>query len=457
MFFEQITTPGLGCYSYAIGCPTAGQMVVVDPRRDVGVYLNIAREHEMRITHIFDTHVHADHVSGAQELRALTGADICIHESAPVRYQAKKLRDGDAFSFGNVAIRVVHTPGHTPDSISLLISELARSASPARILTGDLLFVGDIGRPDLPGDQILDTQIKNLYDSLHHTLQPLPDYLEVYPAHGEGSLCGQGMSAKPFSTLGYERVANPMLLHPDFVSFKHAILSNLPMRPQSFSGIIKQNMEGAAIPPKRELAVYALSPEQICAVQNAGAVILDLRDALSYGAAHIPGSINVDFSSGPRLNWVGVAIPPGVPIALVLSSDEAFGDMCLELRRIGYDDVKGWLKGGFQAWLESGNETEGLPWLSATALRARIAAGSPPALIDVRTPREYGAGHIDGAVHLPFDRIMEAVTCPVSATEETVVVCQGGFRAGIAASMLQARGCRKLAVLSGGMDAWENT
>jgi len=456
MYFEQITTPGLGCFSYAIGCPLAGVMTVVDPRRDTKIYLRIAEEYGMRITHIFDTHVHADHISGAQQLRAETGADIYIHESAPISYEAKRVKCGDEFKFGNAFIRVLHTPGHTPNSVSFLVSDLARSPEPEMILTGDLLFVGDIGRPDLPGAAMMDGLIQNLYDSLHKTLGPLPDYLEVYPGHGQGSLCGQGMSAKPFSTLGYERLTNPMMQLLDFSEFKRTILSNLPMRPQSFSGIIPGNMENIPVIPVCEnLAGYALTADETEALRKEGVTLLDLRDGLSFSAAHIPGSIHVDASSSSMLNWIGVAIPPGTPLVLILPSCKGFEEMRLELQRIGYDTaLKGWLKGGLNAWLDSGREIQRLPHLSASVLRTRLSSADAPLLIDVRTPKEFEAMHIEGATNLPFDRILESACPDILLNNEAVVICRSGFRASIAAGLLLARGCTNLKVLSGGMTAW---
>ena len=460
MFFEQISTPGLGCYSYAIGCPSGGVMAVVDPRRDIDVYLRIAAENGMRITHIFDTHVHADHISGAQDLRASTHADIYIHESAPVKYEAKKLKNGDEFEFGYVTVNTLHTPGHTPNSVSLLITDTTRSPEPEMILTGDLLFVGDIGRPDLPGAEILDEQVENLYNSLYKTLWALPDYLEVYPSHGQGSLCGQGMSAKPFTTLGYERLANPMLQFPDFAGFKSAILSKFPMRPQSFPSIINTNMNGAALVPERnlaELAKYALSADKADELRKDGALLLDLRNALAYGVAHIPGSINVDFSDGPKLNWLGVAVPPGVPLVLILPSDNNFEEICVELRRIGYDTIKGWLKDGIHAWIDSDRETQSLPYLSASDLRMRLAGPNHPVMLDVRSPEEFKSMKIEGSINLTFDRIMEQSTCPVNPDKEVIVICQSGFRAGIAASILRAQGCIHVSILSGGVNAWLRT
>ena len=453
MYFEQLSTPGLGCYSYIIGCPQAGVMAVLDPRRDIDAYLRVANENEMRVTHIFETHIHADHVSGAQELRAVTGADIYIHESSAVEYEVKKIKNMDWFTLGNAFIRALHTPGHTPNSVSLLISDLSRHPDPQMIMTGDLLFVGDIGRPDLPGDELLDDQVVNLYNSLYVTLAKLPDYLEVYPAHGEGSLCGRGMSAKPSTTLGYERLANPMLQFTEFNAFKKAVLSDLPMRPQSFTGIINANMNAAAQPEQVSMD-SALSANQADRLQKAGATLLDLRDALSYSAAHIPGSVNVDFTDGPRLNWVGVAVPPGVPLVLVLPSEYSYDAVRVELRRIGYDTVKGWLKGGVDAWTQNGGEIQILPYISVPELRTRIDGKNPPVMIDVRSSGEFSNANIKGAANLTFSQILEKDALPIDSGTEAVIICQSGFRAGVAASMLQARGYERVSVLSGGMAEW---
>ena len=456
MYFEQITTPGLGCFSYVVGCPGAGVMMVVDPRRDTDIYLRIAEQYNMRITHIFDTHIHADHISGAQQLRAETNADVYIHESAPVSYKAKRIKDGDEFTFGNAYVRILHTPGHTPESISLLISDLARSKKPEMILTGDLLFVGDIGRPDLPGAEILDEQIENLYNSLYKVLGELPDYLEVYPGHGQGSLCGQGMSAKPLSTLGYERLTNPMMQYCNFADFKQVILSNLPMRPQSFSGIISGNMnEVSIIPMCEDLSKYALSAEAVNELHKNGTTLLDLRDALSFSAAHIPGSINVDASSSSMLNWIGVVVPPGTPLVLILPNDKSFEEMQLELQRIGYDTIIGWLKGGIHAWLDKGFKTLDLLHISVSNLQKLISGANSPALIDVRTPKEFEKMNIVGAINYPFDQILETDNLCDILNKESVIVCQSGFRASIAASLLQAKGYSGISVLSGGMNAWK--
>ena len=455
MYFKQISTPGLGCFSYAVGSPPAGVMAVIDPRRDIGEYLRIAQEQGLRITHIFDTHVHADHISGAHELRAATGADLFIHENAPVGYEAKKLQDGDEFRLGEVILKVLHTPGHTPNSVSLLVTDLARATTPALLLTGDLLFVGDVGRPDLPGAEIMTEQVENLYRSLYQTLASLPDDLEVYPAHGQGSLCGQGMSAKPSSTLGLERSTNPMLNCADYQGFKSAIMARLPMRPQSFSSIIATNLDGAAVLAGKHPPEYAQTPEAIDKAINAGALPLDLRNPASFSKVHLKGSISVDAANPSMLNWIGVVVPPGLPLVLVLPANRSFEEILNQLRLIGYDNVKGWLEDDLQAWRQSGRTTESLPTLTADDLKMRLGEANPPTIIDVRNPEEFNARKIEGAINLPLNRLAVERSIPVPPDREIVVMCQSGFRSGIAASILQSMGYSKVSNLSGGILSWK--
>ncbi len=454
MFLQQITTPGLGCYSYIIGCPLAGVAAVVDPRRDVGIYLEIAKKNNMRITHIFDTHVHADHISGGRELAKASGADIYIHEGAPVGYEVKKLAHGEEFSFGNTHIKVLHTPGHTPNSISLVVFDFARSPEPELILTGDLLFVGDIGRPDLPGEEIMDEQVRNLYDSLHSTLGELPDGVEVYPAHGQGSLCGSGMSGKPHSTLGYERKANHRLTLKNFEDFKKSVLSHLPMRPQSFSHIISTNLKGAPIISHCGYKKKGLSVEAVAFLVAEGALVLDLRHSLAFAAAHIPGSIHVDASAPPAPNWVGTVIPPHSRLVLLLNAQEEFEARLTELRRIGYDDVEGFLEGGIDAWIDKGKAVQSIPYIGALDLQKRLAEPQPPTVIDVRTDEEKAAFSMEGALQMPFEKLLASPVCPDCPIKHKVVVCQSGYRAAIAASLLQARGCENISILAGGVAAY---
>ena len=351
MYFKQIVVEGMGCLSYIIGCPEAKVACVVDPKRDVQDYIDIAREQEMKITHIFETHLHADHVSGNMELRSRTGADIYLFEGSPAQFDFKPVKDRDKFEFGKVKIEILKTPGHTPHSLSILITDRARSDEPWFILTGDCLFVGNIGRPDLAGAELLEEQVNNLYDSLYEKLGKLPESIEIFPAHGEGSLCGKGMSPKSSSTIGYEKRSNPILnLSKD--EFKNEFSQSFPERPKSFSHIISTNVKG---PPLLERCpvIRDMSPLQVKEEMERGAVILDTRDTAAFGGVHIPGSINIGFAK-QTANWIGMVIDPEAELILVVTDEKAYDNMCTQLHRIGYDKIIGYLYGGITSWQEMG-------------------------------------------------------------------------------------------------------
>ena len=453
MYFNQISVPGMGCLSYVIGCPRAKAMAVIDPKRDVQDYLEIAREEGMQITHVFNTHLHADHVSGDQELRLATGADIYIHESAPVEYRHKDLKEGDVFELGAAKMEVLHTPGHTPNSISLLVTDKLRSEEPQMLLTGDLLFVGDIGRPDLPGAEILDAQVENLYNSLYAKLAKYPDHLEVFPAHGEGSLCGRGMSAKKSSTLGYERRANPMLGFESFDAFKAEVMSAFPVRPKSFSHIIQTNLQGAATLDACPMD-KSLTPKQFEEMMNDGAVIIDARDSAAFGGFHIPGSINIGFEK-QLANWVGMVIDPDAEIILVVDDREDYDRMVTELHRIGYDLIFGYLSGGIMAWLMSGRAVEQLEQTSPQQLAKRLEK-SNLRVVDVRTPAEWESSRIKWAEHIPLSDILSNTFPEARKDDEMVLQCGSGYRSNIAASIMKQAGYTNVKSLAGGIFAWSN-
>ncbi len=451
MYFKQILTPGLGCYSYVIGSPQAGEAVVVDPKRDIADYLEIAREEGLRLAHVIETHLHADHVSGAMELVAATGAAVYIHPGAGVEYPHKALADGEILTMGAVRLEALHTPGHTPNSLSLLVSDLDRCETPALLLTGDVLFVGDIGRPDLPGEQILQLQVQNLYDSLYVKFGRLPPDLEVYPGHGQGSLCGRTMSDKGVTTLGYERRANKMLGLPSFEAFKEAVLARLPDRPKSFDRIPEINRQGAPLlercPRYREI-----SPEGFeTLMSEPKAVVIDTRDASAFGGAHIPGSLNIGFEK-QLANWVGMSVEPDANILIVATDRQQFMDMTVELHRIGYDNILGYLAGGMAAWIRSGRPIDSLGQMSVHELAAALARPNPPVLLDVRTPGEWEAGHIAAASHHPFAETL-ASGMNLCFKDPVAVICGSGYRSNISGSALAAKGCQVRAV-AGGMTAW---
>jgi glyoxylase-like metal-dependent hydrolase (beta-lactamase superfamily II)/rhodanese-related sulfurtransferase len=453
MYFNQLEVPGLGCLSYVIGCPKAKAMVVVDPKRDIQDYLTISREEGMQITHVFNTHVHADHVSGDQELRLATGADIYIHESAPVEYRHKDIKDSEVFEIGAARIKVLHTPGHTPNAVSLLVTDTMRSDEPQMLLTGDLLFVGDIGRPDLPGAEILDEQVSNLYHSLYEKLSSYPDHLEIFPGHGQGSLCGRGLSAKKSSTLGYERRANPMLRFGSFEEFRADVLSAFPTRPKSFSHIIQTNLKGAATLDACPID-KGLTPRQFEELVADGATIIDARDSAAFGGFHIPGSINIGFEK-QLANWVGMVVDPTAEIILVVDDRDDYDRMVTELHRIGYDLIFGYLSGGIMAWLMSGKAVDQLEQTSPQQLAARLENGGIR-IIDVRTPAEWKDGHIRQAEHFPLTEIMEGRFPKAGKDDEIVLQCGSGYRSNIAASILRRAGFNKIKSLAGGAFAWSN-
>lgn len=454
MYFKQITVSGLGCNSYIIGCPAARQAVVVDPKRDVQDYMDISRDEGMKITHIIETHVHADHVSGNQELKSRTGADIYYGEGSPVKFNHKVLKEGDIIDFGMVKLEIMATPGHTPNSISILVTDKARSDMPELILTGDLLFVGSIGRPDLAGAEILDAQVKNLYDSLYEKLHLLPDYLEVFPAHGQGSLCGKGLSAKASSTLGYERLTQPVLQYSGFNEFYEKITETFPVRPKSFTHIISTNANGASL-LERCPVEQLLNPDQFDSILQQGATIIDTRDTASFGGFHIPGAINIGFEK-QMANWIGMVVEPSENLLLVVDDRSKYDEMTTQLHRIGYDNIFGYLSGGMAAWILNGMPIESLSPISAAALRQQVDENNSGHMIDVRTPEERSQSHIPDSVHIPMTRILtDGLDIPKD--EEIILVCGTGYRANIVASRLKQDGFSHVHSLAGGITAWMNS
>ena len=411
MYFKQFEVPGIGCLSYVIGCPAAKVAAVIDPKRDVQEYLDIAGNQGMKITHVIETHIHADHVSGNLEIRSRTGADIYFYETAPVTFEHKTFKEGDCIELGTAKLEVVYTPGHTPHSLSLLVTDKSRSEEPWFVLSGDLLFVGDIGRPDLAGKELLERQVENLYESIYKKLGKLSDRLEVFPAHGQGSLCGRGMSSKTSTTLGYERRTNPLLRLESVDEFKKSFMLEYPARPKSFSHIISMNTNGAPLLDRRT-EDRPLTPSQFREAMERGTKVIDTRDAPAYGGVHIPGSINIGFGS-QMANWIGMAVEPESDILLVFTEDAKYKDMCTLLYRIGYDNVIGYLQGGIPAWQEHGYPIERLSQMSVQELQEEITRNTDLRIIDVRSESEWNKGHIEAAELLPLpEMVLKDVDLP---------------------------------------------
>jgi len=452
MFFKQFKVDGLGCLSYLIGCPRVSRAVVVDPKRDIQEYIDTARQEKMKITGIIETHVHADHISGARELQVETDAPIYIGEHTPVSYEASFLKEGDVITFGSVKIEVVSTPGHTPFSISLAVSDLLRGDMVQLLLTGDLLFVGSVGRPDLAGEELLDEQICNLYESLNDKLERFEDSVEIFPAHGEGSACGKGISPKLSSTLGYERKTNPYLTL-DFDAFKREMEKSIPRRPRNFTHIIGTNTKGAAT-LKSLNQVYHLGVSDIKKVLEKDVALVDLRDAACFGGAHIPGSINIGLSPSSA-SWLGDIVDPETHIVLVSSSEGDVKKAVTMFRRVGYDHIYGYCV-GVVGWVQSGEETGFLPQISIHALQHVIERYPDHVLLDVRTNEEWEQGHVEGAFHMPIHILLDnGIEDHFSKEDHISVICRSGYRSNIAASFLKLKGFIHVYSVIGGMLAWQ--
>ncbi|MBI3455439.1 MAG: MBL fold metallo-hydrolase [Candidatus Rokubacteria bacterium] len=446
MIFKAFPDEGAGCIAYLIGCEHAGAAAVVDPSRpELDEYVEVARARGLTVTHVIDTHIHADHVSGNRELSGRTGAALCLHEAADVRFPYRSLRDGERLGLGTVEIRVLHTPGHTPESTSLLVTDTTRAPEPWFVLTGDTLFIGDVGRPDFGGEQAA----VELHRSLFERLLPLGDALEVYPAHGAGSMCGRAMSAKLGSTIGFERRFNPALRHTDPGAFVRALMEGLPPRPPNMDQIIAKNR--GVVMLKRSTPEH-LRPEALRARLEAGATLVDMRDPRAFGAGHVAGSLNVWIDSPQFAERVSWFVPSGRPIVLLAETEADMGRALAALTRIGLDDVAGYVVGS-AAVRASGLPVAELPNVTAPDLSRRLAADRDLVVLDVREPFEWEEGHIPEARHIPMRQVTGRLA-DLPRDRAIALVCRGGPRSSTVGSLLLAHGFTRLLNVWGGMTGW---
>jgi glyoxylase-like metal-dependent hydrolase (beta-lactamase superfamily II)/rhodanese-related sulfurtransferase len=428
---------------------------VVDPQRDVRPYLEAAQSHGLQITHIIETHLHADHVSGNTELAARTNADIYIHEAAEAEFPHKPLKDGDVLELGAVRIAVRHTPGHTPESITLLVSDTKRAQEPWMALTGDLLFVGDIGRPDLVGAEAVRGLAADLYNSLFENILKLDDSLIIYPGHGAGSLCGRSIGSVRSSTLGYERKYNPALEQRSREVFVEYMTTNLPEQPGNHRRIKAINRRGSR--PLGEVTPQPLSIPEAIPHFRRGAGLLDLRSKAAYVDRHVPGSVHLE--AGDQFsNRVGFVLSAEQPVILLLENEADYADVVYSLARVGYDQVLGYLAGGLDAWEAAGLAvTSGdIQDVSAIELKSLIASGNGdrPVVIDVREPWEYAQGHIPGAKLIPLGQLVGSLA-ELEPSHPVAVVCASGSRSQSAAALLGQKGFAKVYNLQDGMHGWQ--
>jgi hydroxyacylglutathione hydrolase len=458
MRIERLYTPGLAQVAYLVGDEQAGVAALIDPRRDVDAYLELARANGLRITDVFETHIHADFVSGAPELAAATGATLHAGRLGEVDYPHHALDDGDEVAVGGLRVRALHTPGHTPEHLCYFVTdpqgEHGGSVAPPALFSGDMLFVGEVGRPDLLGAEATDRLAGQLFDSVQR-LRELPDNLIVYPGHGAGSACGKSIGDSPSTTIGQEKLVNYAFQIHERDAFKRAILEGMPPAPTYYPILKKLNKAGApllaTLPAARMLAV-----EEVKQAVADGALLLDTRSPAAFGGAHIAGALFAGL--GPNFSaWLGWLAPYEHDLVLVLERDEDLDEALMQLRRIGLDRVTGALAGGLGAWLAAGKPIATLPQLDVCTLAAQLATGELR-LLDVRNDDEWRSGHIAGATHLFAGEIARAWEAPPPAPNgqgaPLAVICGSGYRSSVAASVLQRAGRDDLVNVIGGMEAW---
>ena len=449
MYFEQFY---LGCLAHAsYMLASEGEAVVVDPQRDVELYLKAAADHQVAIKHIFETHLHADFVSGHKELAARTGASIYIGAQANATFPHIDVHDAFQLKFGKAGIRVLETPGHTPESICLVVTDEEKSQQPWAVLTGDTLFIGDVGRPDLSPRHTPAQLAGLLYDSLHGKLLTLPDNVLVYPAHGAGSLCGKNMRADRSSTIGTERLTNYALQIKTRDEFIQQLTSNLPARPEYFARDAEINRTGA--PALSELPTLpAISPAELQTMLAKGEMALDVRPGDEFAAGHVPGSINIALS-GQFASWAATVLGLVAHPVLIAASDAQVEEARVRLARVGIEALDGYLQGGVAAWKDAGLPLATISQMTVHELETRLRSNHLQVL-DVRRAPEWETAHIEGATWWPLDNFK--VSPPEMNHDAPIAVhCKSGYRSMIASSLLQRAGFRNITNVIGGFDAWQ--
>jgi hydroxyacylglutathione hydrolase len=451
--------------SYFVGDERSGLAAVVDPQRDVDQYLAFAADHRLRITHVFLTHFHADFIAGHLELRDRAGAAIYLGRTATAEYAFTPVGDGSVIDLGNVRIEALETPGHTPESISLVVYDTTASATtPAAVLTGDTLFVGDVGRPDLRaalGWSAVDLG-GMLFNSLHGKLLALPDATLVYPAHGAGSLCGKALSKDTVSTIGDQRRVNYALRPMSQAAFVDLVTTDQPEAPAYFTyDAVLNSRERPTLDQALARELQPLTLDQLLAAQRAGAQVLDTRDPAEFASAHLAGSINIGLG-GQYATWAGTILDATQPI-IIVAQPGAETESAMRLGRIGFDQVAGFLKGGLAAAANRGSESDAshnddlivtTDRLSPEVAAQRLASSQPPLALDVRSPGERAEKWIADTAHTPLNSLRTAALV-LPRDRPLLVLCAGGYRSSMAASLLQRDGFTNVSELAGGIAAWE--
>ena len=452
LIFERIQTSGIAELSYLLGDDSKGVAAVIDPRADVDIYVELARKHSVSISHVFETHIHADLVSGARELAARTGtAGIYVSGESGARYgfKPKRIKHGDAFEFGCQVLTVRHTPGHTPEHVSYEAAEKDHLESPWGVFTGDSLFVNSAGRPDLLGRDA-DKLAAQLYDTLFQYFAELDDGVIIYPSHGHGSPCGADIGDRLESTIGYEKKFNPYYKKKDKKEFVEYALSTAPPEPTYYKRLKKENAAGpqvlgnlpriAALPVKRFKEL----------VESGNTVLVDTRSMLAFGGGHIENALNI--GGTPELTiWAGWMLDPAIPILLVLNEDAEAEKVAQFFVRSGYTKFAGYLASGMKAWQNEGNKLIHTPQMTVDEIQTCDGLQ----VLDVRSPAEWEKGHIPCAKHIFLPEIPNRVK-EMNKTRSVVTYCATGYRASLAGSLLQQQGFKDVRNMPGSFTAWKN-
>ena len=454
MLIRQFVIDGLGHLSTLIADESAGLAAVIDPCRDVDVYIQAARERDLRISHVVETHLHNDYVSGGRDLAALTGATHVIGAGAELRYEHRPVRDGDSFDVGQLRFTSLETPGHTPEHVAYAVADRSRADEPVLLFTGGSLLVGAVGRTDLLGAEHAIPYARAMYRSLTEVILPHEDFVGVYPTHGAGSLCSTGIASTPSSTVGYERRYNPMIQPADVDAFARVLLKGQPAFPRYFARMRPTNQAGprllgGRIPDPKPLAV-----DEARAAMAAGALVVDLRTPSAHATSHIPGSLSIPAGSSFG-TWLGWVVEPDRPLVLVLDRAGDWDGAIRQALRIGHEGSIAPLRGGFRSWSETDAPVESGGRLTVDQLAAKLDRGGPaaPFVIDVRQLSEFESGHVPGSHHIAGGSLPDRLD-ELPRDRPIATICASGYRASVAASVLRAAGFTDVSWVADGVPTW---
>ena len=444
----------LGCLAHASYLVSSdGIAAVIDPQRDVDIYVDAAAQKGLKIEHIIETHLHADFVSGHHELAERTGARIYLGAGSGATFPHTAVKDGDSIQFGNCRFDFMQTPGHTLESVCIVMTDLGAPGRPRAVFTGDTLFVGDVGRPDLSGNHTPQELAAMLYTSLHEKLLTLPDDTEIFPAHGAGSLCGRQMSTERSSTIGKEKRTNYALQARTCDEFIRLLTDGLPPRPEYFGREVELNRQGAAALDQIPPPVPVRAPE-VVRLQSEGAIVLDTRPAMQFAVAHVPGSVHIALS-GQYASWAARILGLDKRIILIGEDADHLRESQLRLARVGIENVHAYLEDGIAGWIKGGYELDYIPQITVQEFTEVLEQEKDHvAVLDVREPGEVEAGAMPNSVRIPLGQL-QARTGELDRDKLVVVHCKGGYRSSIATSLLRRAGFRDIANLTGGYDAWK--